>query len=186
MQCTRLIRKIAVTITIVLSMQSAHGQTTPDKAFFCSPGITVGYTFGAKLNFGFVLDAGVIDKLSNNFELRYGVSFYQYYVQTKTHMHRLRSFSLMAQTDFIDVKLGIGRARNKWGSGHNNRCITRGISYGVSFAYPNKYSPWIGFRQFIYPPSSWAWFTTPYNSVYIKYKYDIIQNTALKETVKFK
>jgi hypothetical protein len=90
----------------------------------------------------------------------------------------------MCQTGFADVKLGIGRVRNKWGRSHN-RCITHGINLDVSLAYPNEYSPWIGFRRFVYPRSDWAWFMTPYNSVYLKYKYDIIQNTELKETVKF-
>lgn len=178
-------RKTLAVITFVFSLNVAKSQTDPDKALFCSPGVSVGYTFGAKFNFGFVLDAGIIDKLSDNFDLRYGISFYQYYVQTKTHMHRLRSFSVMAQTGFADFKLGIGRARNKWGAGHNNRCITHGISYDISFACPKKFSPWLGFRQFIYPTSSWAWFMTPYNSIYIKYKYDIIQNTGLRESFRF-
>jgi len=178
-------RKLVVGLVVVFALSIAQAQTKSEKSFFCSPGISVGYTFGAKFNFGFVVDAGIIDKRLNNFEFRYGASFTQYYVQTKTHVHRLRSFSLMAQTDFVDVKLGIGRVRNKWGASHSNRCITHGISYDVSFAYPNEYSPWIGYRRFVYRPSSWAWFTTPYNSIYVKYKYDIIQNTPLKETVKF-
>ncbi len=179
------IRKTVVIFAIMVSLNKAKGETTPGKTFFCSPGVTVGYTFGAKFNFGFVLDAGIINRISNNTELRYGFSFYQYYVQTKTHLHRLRSFSLMAQTNFIDVKIGIGRARNKWGRSNNNRCATHGLSYEVSFAYPDKYSPWLGYRQFVYRPSTWAWFMTPYNSIFIKYKYDIIQNTALKESIKY-
>lgn len=170
--------------TVLFALQPAHAQTQPDKTLFCSPGVTVGYTFGAKMNFGFVIDAGVIDNLKNNSDLRYGVSFYQYYVFTGHHVHRLRSFSLMCQTDFADVKIGVGRVRNKWGRSNNNRCIAHGISFDVSFAYPSEYSPWIGFRDFIYRPSGWAWFMTPYRSVYVKYKYDVIQNTTLKESVR--
>jgi hypothetical protein len=178
-------KNIILTASIALLLNTTFGQTGFNKNIFCSPGISIGYTFGAKINYGFVFDFGLIDNISKNMNLRYGFSYYQYYVKTKTHTHRLRSFSIMGQTDFADVKIGIGRARNKWGFGNKNKCITRGISYDVSFALPDKYSPWLGFRHFKYNTAGWAWFLTPYNSIYLKYKYDIIQNTDLKNSIKF-
>lgn len=141
--------------------------------------MTIGYTFHARMNYGFCFDVGRIYKYADNTRVRYGLSFNQYYVVTKKYTHRLRSISIMGQTDFVDIKIGFGRARNKWGRG--NRCITRGINYDISFATPSIYSPWIGFRRFKYTPSNWAWFLYPYNSVYLKYSFDLIQNTPLKD-----
>lgn len=113
------------------------------------------------------------------------MSFFWYYISvqsnpTRHYTHRARSLfsTFMFQTDFVDVKLGIGRVKNPWGNG--NRCIIHGPTADISFAYPNIYSPWIGFKTFRYNFADWAWFSKPYNTVYIKYKYDIIQNTGLK------
>lgn len=153
-----------------------------NKPVFVSPGISVGYTFGARFNYGFCLDVGLLDK-GKTLNSRYGFSFYEYFVHTHQHTHRLRSFSLMYQNDYLDLKGGIGRAKNPWGYGHRNKCIVRGLAFDVSASYPSPFSPWIGYRLFKYPQANWAWYMKPYQSVYIKYKYDIIQNTELKNTV---
>lgn len=181
-------KKSIITISIsliflIIGYFSVSGQSFSKQEYFVSPGLTIGYTIGAKINYGFVLDLGKIDK-TNNGNLRYGFSFYYYFVQTKTHLHRLRSFSLMAQTDFLDIKLGIGRAKNPWGYQNGNRCIVRGLCFDISGAYPNIYSPWLGYRYFKFNRADWAWFFTPYNSIYLKYKYDIIQNTSLQQILK--
>ena len=96
----------------------------------------------------------------------------------------------MIQNNFLDFKIGYGRAKNKWGytggGAKGNKCIVHGFNLDISASYPNQYSPWIGFRTFRYNNFAWAWFTKPYNSVYIKYKYDIIQNTFISNPDTYK
>lgn len=159
-----------------------YPQSFYNKPIFITPGISIGYTFGAKINYGFSLDVGIIDK-QTNLTNKYGLSFYQYFVKTNKHTHRLRSFSIMYQNDYLNIKLGRGRAKNPWGFTNRNKCIVHGFCFDISASYPSIYSPWIGYRLFKFPLADWAWFMKPYNSVYINYKYDIIQNTELKNTI---
>ena len=152
--------------------------------FFFSPGISVGYTFGAGTNWGFFFDMGMVNQILEE-DIKYGLSFSWYYVSVQStasrhYTHRIRSLScLMAENDFIDLKFGFGRAKNPWGTG--NRCIVQGTMADISFTYPNSFSPWIGFKTLRYNRADWAWFDKPYNTVYVKYKYDIIQNTDLRK-----
>jgi hypothetical protein len=157
-------------------------QTFFNKPVFISPGLSFGYTFGAKLNYGFTLDLGLVDN-SRHLNNKYGISFYQYFVHTKTHVHRLRSLSVMYQNNYVDLKIGRGRAKNPWGYTNRNKCIVHGFAMDISGAYPSVYSPWLGYRLFKFNRADWAWFMGPYHSLYIKYKYDIIQNTGLKKII---
>ena len=159
-----------------------NSQNLFNKPVFISPGVSVGYTFGAKFNYGFVLDFGLASQNSPTHD-KVGFSFYQYFVHTGKHVHRLRSFSIMYQNDYVDFKIGRGRAKNPWGYTNRNKCTVHGLALDISASYPSKYSPWIGYRLFKFNRADWAWFMKPYNSIYIKYKYDVIQNTELHETV---
>lgn len=177
-------RKNIFFIFILFFPFNGYTQENLYKHSFVSPGLSFGYTFGAGINYGFVLDVGIINNPNPN-SLKYGISFAYYFVRTNKYVHRLRSVNAMIQNNFLDVKVGFGRAKNKWGytggGGKGNRCIVHGFNFDVSAAYPNIYSPWIGYRTFRYNNFNWAWFTKPYNSVYVKYKYDIIQNTLLSK-----
>mgnify|MGYP000627925773 CR=1 FL=1 len=148
------------------------------KDFYISPSVSIGYTFHAKINYGFCIDFGLMNKNLDSKTFKYGCSFYQYYVLTDApkqgqrsynSVHRLRSFSIVGQNDLMNFKIGIGRARNKWGYGKNNRCITHGFSYDASFAVSEKNNIWLGLRQFRYPSRDWLWFDHPYTSIYSKY-----------------
>jgi hypothetical protein len=176
-------KRIAIYIlTVLLGGQKVSGQNFFNRPVFISPGLTVGYTINAKMNFGFTLDVGIIDK-NKVAENKYGFSFYQYYIYTGKHMHRLRSVSVMYQNSYVDVKFGRGRAKNPWGYSNRNRCIVHGFALDVSFTYPSVYSPWLGYRLFSFNKADWAWFMTNYNTIYLKYKFDVIQNTELNKTV---
>src|ERR1051325_9942399 len=120
--------------TLVFLWQTSLSARSFTDNLFISPGLTIGYTFGAGINYGYCIDAGLIKPLTNNSNVRYGISFSNYFVKTKKYTHRLRSISVMGQTDFADLKVGLGRARNKWGRA--NRCITHGISYDFSIVDP--------------------------------------------------
>lgn len=177
-----MVRQINISIFLFFQLLNLSSQNIFNKPIFISPGLTFGYTFDAKFNYGFTIDVGVVEN-SMSFNQKYGLSFYQYFVHTKKHVHRLRAFSVMYQTDFIDVKLGRGRAKNPWGYTNKNKCIVHGLALDVSASYPSIYSPWLGYRLFKFNRADWAWFMHPYNSVYIKYNYDIIQNTELKNKI---
>ena len=166
-------------ICILIQFSKLLSQTLFNKPIFISPGISFGYTFDAKFNYGFALDIGLVENQSN-FKQKYGFSFYQYFVHTHKHVHRLRAFSVMYQNDYINVKLGRGRAKNPWGFTNRNKCIVHGLALDVGIAYPSKYSPWLGYRLFKFNRADWAWFMHPYHSMYLQYNYDIFQDTKLK------
>lgn len=143
------------------------------RTFFLSSAVTVGYTFGARINFGYQVDLGVEKKFNDNMFMKYGLSFSNYFVKTGKHTHRLRALSIMGSINFLDARVGIGRVKNRWGYGNKNRCVTRGINLDLTAGMANNNMPWIGFREFIYPPANWAWFNRNYSSVYLKYSYNV-------------
>src|ERR1051326_605088 len=139
-------------------------EKVPANNFFFSPGISMGYTFSAGMNWGFFFDMGMRNKIFER-DIKYGLSFSWYYVTvqstpTRRYTHRIRSLGcLMAENDFMDLKLGFGRVKNPWGTG--NRCIIHGPMADISFRYPNSFSPWIGFKTLRYSYADWAWLCKP-------------------------
>jgi hypothetical protein len=156
---------------------TVHGQL-PGRSYFAAPGVHAGYTFGAGLTYGLTLDLGV-QKATAQSSQRCGISLSWSAIHTKKYIHRMRTFSLMAANDFLQLKTGWGRVRNPWGYGNRNRCVTHGIFLDAALAYPDANSPWIGIRTFQYPLSSWAWFTKPYNTVYAGYQYNVTRNNRI-------
>jgi hypothetical protein len=147
------------------------------RAYFTSPGVHIGYTFGALLTYGVTLDAGIKTAEAGS---HYGISLSYSHIQTKKHVHRLRTFSFMGGTSYAQFKAGWGRVRNKWGYGNQNKCITHGILLEAGFSYPDEFSPMAGFRTFRYRRSDWAWFTSPYNTLYLEYRYNAIRSDRIQ------
>jgi hypothetical protein len=142
--------------------------------YFVTPGLTAGYTFGAGLNYGLTLDMGMSLKGKDERVYRVGNSIAYYFVHTKRHTHRLRSFNLLLQNDFARLCVGTGRARNRWGYGKRNKCVVRGANFDLSVRpVASAYAPWLGFRRFVYPAAQWAWFNRPYNSLYASFSYPV-------------
>lgn len=146
-----------------------------EKTYFVSPGIKLGYTFGAGFTYGAILDAGVNSTSNSEIRnLKYGVSLGFTFIKVKKYTHRMSTISLMAQNDFTTIKLGIGKVKNPWGYSRRNKCKVFGAYVDMSFAYPSAYSPWIGLSYFKYKRANWAWFSNPYKTFYINYKYDAL------------
>lgn len=141
--------------------------------YFVSPGVKLGYSFGAGVSYGITLDAGIKDNtyLNNG---KYGLSFNYTFIKVKKYTHRMRTINLMVQNDYACIKLGFGRVRNPWGYSKRNKCIVHGTNVDLSFSYPGKFTPWIGACYFKYQRASWAWFNKPYSTIYLNYKYDVI------------
>jgi len=167
---------ICVAIAFMAFVEPIMAQNFVKDHLFLSPSITIGYTFGARVSYGAMLDFGYYQKSKTNNTYRFGLSLCHYFVEAKHHTGRLSSISAMMQKDFTDVKIGIGRAVNKWGYENRNVSKVFGFHYDVSFALPSKtYSTWLGIRHFIYKPGDWLFFEAPYTSVFLKYKYEVIR-----------
>lgn len=163
-------------LLLQIGWTSVRAQHFIREHLFLSPSITIGYTFGARVSYGGMLDMGYYAKARDNSVYRMGVSLSHYFVEAKHHTGRLTAASLMLQKNFTDIKVGVGRAVNKWG--YQNRNVTKvyGFHYDLSMAIPSKtYNTWLGIRHFIYKPADWPFFEAPYTSVYLKYKYEVIQ-----------
>lgn len=161
---------ISLLFTTLFSLKSF---AQSEKKYFISPGVKFGYTFGAGFSYGATIDVGVTN---NSFidHGKYGLSFNYTFIKVKKYTHRMRTINLMAQNDFACIKLGIGSVRNPWGYGKRNKCIVHGTNIDLSFAYPNKFSPWVGLSYFKYQRAAWAWFNKPYTTLYLNYKYDVL------------
>ena len=161
---------------VLCSAGTTHAQA---RSYYASPGINIGYTFGAGATCGVSLDLG-FQKMIGEINTREGISLSYSQVHTKKYVHHLRTFTFMAGTDYAQVKAGWGRVKNKWGYGNHNKCRTHGLLLDAAIAYPHEYSAWIGIRTFRYRYSSWAWFTKPYNTIYLDYHYNAMKSPVIQ------
>lgn len=83
---------VFISFLFFLILNSSFSKTPFTDNIFISPGITIGYTFGAGINYGYSLDVGLINSLLDHTNVRYGLSYYKYFVKVKKYTHRLRSF----------------------------------------------------------------------------------------------
>ncbi len=137
------------------------------KIYF-SPKITLGYTFGAGLNYGTDLSFG----LYGTDVLFFGLSFSYYLVNYESEKHRVKSFNLLFETDNIDLKLGAGEVKRKWGYQGRNSASAAGVNLDIAIS-ADKYSlPWLGLRNFFIRKGSWQWYPrSTYVSAYTYFKH---------------
>lgn len=165
----KLFTLLIVVLLNILPNYSINAQRNFEQKFYASPEISVGYTLGAKINFGFTLDLGYKDfKLEN---LKYGTSLSYHLIRVNDKFHRQSTLSLMVENAIVDLKLGIGRMRHYAGYNNSLRCFVDGIAMKFNIKHPNIYSPKIGYRTFIYNKRDWAYFYRNYHSLYIGYGY---------------
>ena len=175
-------------LLLLLISFSSRAQIHIPADLYVSGGLNVGYTFGAGFTFGYEINTG-LHTFQNSLEpVRTGITFGRYWVSVRyrnTHyVHRIKFLAIMAESNYYDLKCGLGQARNKWGSGGNNRCRVHGIYYDMSFTSPDPNMPWIGIKRFNYPAEAWAWFWRPYNTLYAKYKLDFYGTSGIKPEMK--
>jgi hypothetical protein len=146
-----------------------------------SPSVSIGYTFGARVNYGADLDFGYYTTDKNGAVYRAGLSLSHYLVEARHHVARISTVNVMFQKDFTDLKAGIGRLRNKWGYQNRNVSTVYGFSYDLSLRLPDPaHNTWFGLKHFVYKPADWPWFEIPYTSLFLKYKYDIPAGSEVK------
>ena len=161
--------KSIILFFLLISSSTMLAQKDFFKNTYVSPEISVGYTFNARIHIGFGLDLAWYN--SENPQMRYGFSFSYNLIRVRDRFHRQSALSLMHQTAYSDIKIGIGRMRNGWGFENRNACIVWGLASDVSFNLDHKFSPKIGYRNFFYPKRKWAWFEHYYHSLYLGYEY---------------
>lgn len=166
--------RVCITAWLLAALAAGgRAQAFVREHLFLSPSLTVGYTFGARVCYG--VDIGVGYKTTDRWgsEYRAGISVSQYFVEAKHHLARVSTASVLFLKDFIDLKAGIGRVRNKWGYQNRNTSAVYGFCYDASLRLPSQiHNTWFGIRHFMYRPGDWPWFEIPYTSLYLKYRYD--------------
>lgn len=134
---------------------------------YLSPRITLGYTFGGGLNYGFDIALGLYRLNDFNF----GTNFSYYMVNTDQGHHRIKGFMLMAETKYLSVKLGAGAVSRKWGLRNVNKASAPGIILDISASADAYRAPWVGVKSFIYKRSNWLFYDQPsYISGYTYFK----------------
>ncbi len=134
---------------------------------YFSPRITIGYTIGSGLNYGFDLVMGLY-QLN---DVKFGIDFTYYMINTDQGHHRIKGFALMAETDYLNVKLGAGSVSRRWGLKNVNKAKAPGIMIDVSGGIDPYKAPWIGAKGFIFNRAKWSFYDQPsYISAYTYFK----------------
>ena len=182
---------LIVFVIMTIHISNLNAQSTLKGNIYVSPGAFFGYTFTTHgICCGISCDLGLFQYPIHDIPINYGISISKYLTIVKfrfgnrNHWHN--TISAMAESSYFDLKVGYGRTYYRWGYGKRNKCSVDGVNIDLSTTTKTLGTPWIGFNTFRYKAANWAWYSDPYNSLYIKYKYDFGQS-GLKEPIeKFK
>lgn len=166
-------------LLVLLLGHFSHAQNGESSAFgsnmYISPAITIGYTVGSGLNYGFEVNMGIFDIPNDLMDVTFGISIEYYFVNHEGTVHSIRAFNVMLENQFINARLGSGLVRKKWGIKRINSASAFGLNYGVSISEANMQSPWLGFKQLHIGEDKWEWFPRDYYlAFYMFFKHDPI------------
>jgi len=134
---------------------------------YFSPRITLGYTISAGFNYGFDVVVG----LYQHNDVKFGIDFTYYMVNTDQGHHRIKGFALIADMDYLNIKLGAGAVSRRWGLKNINKANAPGIMVDVSAGIDPYRAPWIGAKGFIFNRAKWTFYDQPsYISAYTYFK----------------
>ena len=146
-----------------LCISSLAQEKTKGPNVFVSPRVTLGYTFGSGLNYGFDLFVGLYQFK----EINFGTNFTWYMVNTPDGHHRIKGISLVGDYKYLNVKLGAGAVSRRWGLRNVNKASAPGIMIDVSATGDPYKAPWIGVKSFLFKRDRWLLYDKPsYISVY--------------------
>jgi hypothetical protein len=149
-------------IIFLKAQQAVNGPTV-----FLSPRITLGYTFGSGLNYGF--DA-VIGLYKMN-EYKFGINLTYNMVNTDQGHHRIKGLAVVAESDYFCLKLGAGSISRRWGFKNMNKASAPVLLVDVSINIGEANAPWIGAKSFIFDHERWEFYDHPsYFSAYTYFK----------------
>ena len=153
---------------LISTLLTMHAQEqTNGTNVFLSPRITLGYTFGTGLNYGFDLYLGIY-QLN---EMTFGTSFSYYMVNADQGHHRIKGISLVADHKYFNIKLGAGAVSRRWGLRNINKASAQGLMFDVSATTDTYMTPWVGFKSFLFKREKWTFYDKPsYLSVYTYFR----------------
>ncbi|HNF69271.1 MAG TPA: hypothetical protein PLL28_07825 [Chitinophagales bacterium] len=167
---------------LILEINAARGVAQSSDNFYVSPAFTIGYTFAGGFAIGYDVDFGIWrDYMSADREFNTGLSYHSLWTQAYyDRWHHIRSINFMMETDYYDAKVGLGYVVDKHGYNHIVHCWAPGFYTDISFTNNEVYFPWIGMQGFWYNWSYFEGFEYPYVTPYVKYKYDFLQQSGIK------
>jgi hypothetical protein len=149
--------------SFILSAQ----EKTRGTDIFISPRITLGYTFGSGLNYGFDLVLGLY-KIDN---YKFGLDFTYYMVNTDQGHHRIKGIGIIGEMDYFSIKLEAGAISRRWGLKNVNKASAPGLMIDVTAGIDAYKAPWIGVKSFIFNRDKWEFYDQPsYISAYTYFK----------------
>jgi hypothetical protein len=156
---------LLVALTFALKCE-AQEKLLANQRFLFTPGVTVGYTFGAYFTVGGQLNAGFNFGHRKNRLNVGGISAQYNLVLDYYSWHRITTYSLFYRNNNIDIKMGAGIA-------FTLECRDLGLllegSYHLKSLEP--VSTWVGLRSFLTGPTKY--FDYPhYSSAFARYQYD--------------
>ncbi|MFN8254423.1 MAG: hypothetical protein U0W24_01960 [Bacteroidales bacterium] len=141
------------------------------KIYF-SPRITLGYTISSGFNYGFDIVAGLYQFKKVNF----GLDFTYYMVNTDQGRHGIKGFQVVADMEYLNIKLGAGAVSRRWGLKNVNKAKAPGILIDVSAGIDPYKAPWIGVKGFVFNRGRWTFYDQPsYISAYTYFKTEEIE-----------
>ena len=163
--CLNLI--IFLILSLSISKYSLAQEPEKGTYVFLSPRITLGYTFNSGFNYGVDLAVGLY-KLN---DFKFGTAFSYYLVNTNQGIHRIKGFTIMADSKYFNIRLGAGAVVRRWGMRNINKASAPGLIVDIS-ASPDAYkAPWIGIKAFLFKRSKWVFYDHPtYTSAYTYFR----------------
>lgn len=165
--------RIITLVLIVLSQTIVLAQDGRFEQIYVTPGISVGYTFGATFNIGVDLD--LTTSITNDFDKtrRAGISISHYLVLSRGGFqpHHISSLNLMFENKILDIKTGYSSLHYRWGRAQVNKGGVNAFNFDLSFTNRANRLPWFGIKSVFYNDRDWVWFEIPYFSVYARQKF---------------
>jgi hypothetical protein len=161
--------KLIILTSLLLATGSFCKAQEPAKGskIYLSPRINLGYTFKSGFNYGFDIMLGLYKV--NDFD--FGINFSYCMVNTNQGLHKIKGVGIIAEMDYLSVKLEAASVSRRWGLKNINRASAPGILIDVAGNIGEPNSPWVGVKSFIFDHQRWPFYDHPsYMSTYIYFK----------------
>lgn len=167
---------------MLLHISGLKAQKTDN--FYIAPAFHVGYAFFGGWSLGVDVDMGLWQKMNDEGDpINTGFSIGKYWYQTyHDTFDRITTFNYMRETEHNDAKFGFAYIVDPHGFNNIVRCRKIGLNIDLAATSEQAYIPYAGLKTVLYNWSNWYGFNSPYMSLYVKYKYDIMQTSGIKTT----
>jgi hypothetical protein len=164
-------RILYIIVFIIIASNQIVGQKVITPNLYVSPFITIGYTIGAGMNYGFDITFGLFKVLYDNPEINAAISFQYYFINYNKSLHIVKTINLIAENQYFRIGYGMGEVKKSWGFKKRNQSKAFGsaIDFGVT-TYSYK-TPYFGLKIFVPRKGTWEWCQDPfYVSIYTYFR----------------